>query len=137
MALKTPKAIRAGRASNAALAALCHRMATSLDAGIDVLRVWRGEADRARGGTKGVYGDVLERIVRGEGLAESIRARSDYFPRLFVEMTDVGRRPEQHPKSTDASRNTTIIRSASAGISSHESPGRRYSLRSRSASSRC
>ena len=66
---------------------------SSLDAGIDVRRVWRGEVEPVtRGGGSCVYAAVADRIDprRGVSLDDAIADQAPTFPRLLVEMTRVG-----------------------------------------------
>lgn len=74
------------------LAALCDRVALSLDAGLDVRRVWRGEAKRNTGRGARACQDVSTAIEAGEGLDEAIAEAGPFFPPLLVEMVRVGER---------------------------------------------
>lgn len=79
-----------GRASLTDLAALCHRIAVSLDAGVDVRRVWRSESERARGNARRVYAAIADGVAAGNGFDAAVRSQAGYFPRLFVDMAEVG-----------------------------------------------
>lgn len=74
-------------------------MSVSLDAGIGVLRVWRGEAERARGRAKRVYTEVAEAIEAGQPLDETIAAAAPFFPPLFVAMVRVGEHTGSLPET--------------------------------------
>ena len=80
------------------LASLCDRLALSLESGIDVRRVWQGEAERARGKAKKVYKAISEGIAKGDSLAAAMAAAPAYFPRLFVEMAAVGEQTGSAPE---------------------------------------
>ncbi len=77
-------------ASAKRLAALCDRVAISLNAGIDVRRVWRGEADRQTGRAAGVCAEVADAIEAGESLDQAIADAGPFFPPLMVELVRVG-----------------------------------------------
>ncbi|QDT69853.1 Type II secretion system protein F [Planctomycetes bacterium MalM25] len=77
-------------ASARTLAALCDRLAISLEAGIDVRRVWRSEASRNRGRAARVCAEVADDLEQGVGLDQAIADAGAFFPPLFVEMTRVG-----------------------------------------------
>ncbi|HJT33502.1 MAG TPA: type II secretion system F family protein [Pirellulales bacterium] len=73
------------------LAQLCRRLATSLEAGVDIRRVWSRESTgRGSPGLRRQMEQVGEGINRGETLSDALRETGDYFPTLFHELTDVG-----------------------------------------------
>ncbi len=72
------------------LSELCYRLATSLEAGIDVRRVWRSEAERATGRSQPVFTAIANSIEVGETLTAAITPWKGFFPRLFVAMISVG-----------------------------------------------
>lgn len=78
------------------LAGLCDRVALSLDAGIDVRRVWRSEVDRLSGRGSRACEDVATAIEAGEGLDAAIAGAGPFFPPLLVELVRVG----EHSGST-------------------------------------
>lgn len=79
------------RISLTALAQLCRRLSTSLQAGVDVRTVCAREAQYARGlAARPRFQQIRESVDRGDSLAEAIDATGDYFPPLFREMTNVG-----------------------------------------------
>lgn len=80
----------AAPASARTLAALCERLAISLEAGIDVRRVWRSEANRNRGRATRVCAEIAEALEQGQGLDQAVADAGAFFPPLFVEMTRVG-----------------------------------------------
>jgi type IV pilus assembly protein PilC len=73
------------------LAALCHRLATALVAGVDVRTVWAREAEHARGRAARRHLAAVSRAVsQGQSVAEAFSATGDFFPPLVREMVDVG-----------------------------------------------
>ena len=72
------------------LADLCHRLAISDESGIDVRRTWQRETENARGVTQSTYALVREGVAAGAALTDSLRATGVFFPRLFLEMVEVG-----------------------------------------------
>lgn len=74
------------------LAALCDRVALSLDAGIDIRRVWRSEVQRNSGHGSRACEDVADAIEAGEGLDTAVADAGPFFPPLLVEMVRVGER---------------------------------------------
>ena len=79
------------RISTRHLANLCTRLSTSLEAGLDLRKVWGQEAERARSFTaRDRLGTVSLAINRGDSLAECLDSTGDYFPVLFRELARVG-----------------------------------------------
>lgn len=72
------------------LSELCYRVATSLEAGIDIRRIWRSEADRATGRTQKVFTAVADSVESGETISAALTPWKGFFPRLFVAMVNVG-----------------------------------------------
>jgi len=73
------------------LARLCRRLATALEAGIDVRTVWSREAERARGrAARTRFRAVSEAVGRGESIREALARSGDFFPLLFRELADMG-----------------------------------------------
>jgi len=73
------------------LARLCRRVATSLEAGIDVRNVWAREAERAPGLTARTrLRAVSEAVNEGQSLAAGLAETGDYFPPMFRELAEVG-----------------------------------------------
>ncbi len=84
------------RISTRALAGLCRRLSTSLEAGLDVRRVWDHEVLRAGGMVaRGKYAAIRDGVHRGQSLRDALAAAGDYFPSLFHELTDIGERTGQ------------------------------------------
>lgn len=77
-------------ASAKSLAALCDRVALSLDAGIDVRRVWQSEAKRQPGRLGIACKEVAEAIDQGGALDQAIADAGPVFPPLLVELVHVG-----------------------------------------------
>lgn len=78
------------RISTRQLAELCHRVSTSLKAGVDARRNWQREAENARGAARRPLGHIRDAVARGESLTEALPATGKYFPPLFHEMVAVG-----------------------------------------------
>lgn len=73
-----------------ALAGLCRRLATALEAGIDIRKVWSREANAARGSARQVYSQISMAVDTGSSLGEAVGATGTYFPVLFKELVVVG-----------------------------------------------
>jgi type IV pilus assembly protein PilC len=79
------------RISTKQLAILCRRLAISLEAGIDVRKVWAREAERPVGiVARRRLCTVSEAVEQGDSLSEALKATGDYFPELFRELVAVG-----------------------------------------------
>src|SRR5262245_19252466 len=75
-----------------ALAQLCRRAGTSLQAGLDARRVWEKEAERG-GYTQRFYlSEVSRRVAAGQTVAEAMQNCHGYFPPVTCEMIDIGER---------------------------------------------
>lgn len=72
------------------LSELCYRLSTSLEAGIDVRRVWRSEADRATGQAQKIFTAIADSVEVGESLTAATSSWKGFFPRLFIAMVGVG-----------------------------------------------
>jgi len=83
------------RISTKSLIQLCRRVGTSMRAGVEPRRLWETEARHATGGLKRSIERVKEGVLRGEGVADSMRACEGYFPPLVTEMVEVGERTGQ------------------------------------------
>jgi len=79
------------RISTNALARLCRRLGTALEAGIDVRTVCAREAERSIGpAVRSRLGRVSDAVNKGDSLTEGLAACEDFFPPLVREMTEVG-----------------------------------------------
>jgi type II secretory pathway component PulF len=73
------------------LAQLCRRLATGLEAGLEVRRVWAREAgSRLSPALRGNLEHVAEGINRGQTLSDALAGTGKYFPGLFHELVAVG-----------------------------------------------
>jgi type II secretory pathway component PulF len=73
------------------LAQLCRRLATGLEAGLDVRRVWgRETGSRLSPGLRRQMDQVAAGINRGETLSDALKQTGKYFPGLFHELVAVG-----------------------------------------------
>ncbi|HVX15372.1 MAG TPA: type II secretion system F family protein [Pirellulales bacterium] len=73
------------------LAALCRRLSTGLEAGVDVRRVLA----REKGGyvspsLRRHLDEVVDTTNRGGSVSDALKDTGGYFPRLFLELTEVG-----------------------------------------------
>ena len=81
------------RVSSKELAQLCRRLATALEAGIDVRKVWSREAEgRSSHALRRRLAHVSEAVAVGRSVTDGLVATGDYFPPLFREMVHVGER---------------------------------------------
>jgi type II secretory pathway component PulF len=79
------------RISTGELAGLCRRLATSLEAGIDIRRVWATEAGRSGSSAlRARLHRVRDAVARGDSLVEALAATGRFFPPLFVQLAEVG-----------------------------------------------
>jgi type IV pilus assembly protein PilC len=78
------------RLNHQQLSGLFHRVGIALQAGVDILRVWEMERERAAGFLRDRLGRLHERLRQGESLADSMEACEGYFPRMALEMVRVG-----------------------------------------------
>lgn len=83
------------RISTKTLIQLCRRVGTSMKAGVDARRLWETEARHAAGPLKRSIERVKEGVLRGESVADSMRACEGYFPPLVTEMVEVGEKTGQ------------------------------------------
>lgn len=72
------------------LADLCHRLAISAESGIDIRRIWQREAENAHDRVKFYYEQIRDDVARGESLSEAVASTGKLFPKLFLELVDVG-----------------------------------------------
>jgi type II secretory pathway component PulF len=83
------------RISTKSLIQLCRRVGTSMRAGVEPRRLWETEARHATGPLKRSIERVKEGVLRGESVADSLRACTGYFPQLVTEMVEVGEKTGQ------------------------------------------
>lgn len=73
------------------LSALCRRLATSLEAGLDIRGIMNREADgRGGGALRSRLSRIRDDVSSGVSLRESVQRTGEYFPPLFREMIGVG-----------------------------------------------
>jgi len=88
------------RISTKQLARLCRRLATSLEAGLEVRSVWAREAKQATSPiARSRFRVVSESVNRGESLHEALSQTDDYFPPLFRELAHVGEQTGHLPEA--------------------------------------
>ncbi len=78
------------RAKLKQLMGLCHRLGLSLEAGIDVRKVFAREAEQATGAMRRHLTSISHAIDRGSSLSKAFQLTDDYFPPLLHEMIAVG-----------------------------------------------
>ena len=83
------------RISTKTLIQLCRRVGTSMRAGVEPRRLWETEARHATGTLKRSIERVKDGVLRGETVADSMRACEGYFPPLVTEMVEVGEKTGQ------------------------------------------
>jgi general secretion pathway protein F len=80
------------RIPDAALAALLHRLAIAVAAGIDLRRAWAAEAGRAPARGRATMARVAARLDAGDPLGEACAAAEDAIPGVVAGMLAVGDR---------------------------------------------
>jgi type IV pilus assembly protein PilC len=94
--------ILGSRVSQRELAQLSRRLATALEAGLDVRKVWIREAERrVSPGLRRRLTTVAEAVALGRGISDGLAETGEFFPPLFRAMTHVG---EQTGKSAEVFR---------------------------------
>jgi type II secretory pathway component PulF len=78
------------RISTRELAQLCHRLAISVDAGIDARKIWSREAEQAQGPAKSRFELISQAVNQGESLQDALSRTGEFFPVLFRELVAVG-----------------------------------------------
>src|SRR5487761_1277853 len=73
------------------LAQLCRRLSTGLEAGVDVRRVWaREKGSYVSPSLRRHLDEMVEAVNRGDTVSDALAEPRGYFPRLFLELVDVG-----------------------------------------------
>lgn len=73
------------------LAALCRRLATSLEAGLDIRRIMTREAEgRSNPQLRRRLAEIDRQVARGVSMREAVASTGEFFPPLFREMIAVG-----------------------------------------------
>jgi type IV pilus assembly protein PilC len=72
------------------LAALCRRLAISLEAGIDVRTIWTREANAAHGVARQRFRTIRDSVAAGHTINDSLARTEDYFPEFFRQLAEVG-----------------------------------------------
>jgi type II secretory pathway component PulF len=84
------------------LAQVCRRMATALEAGIEVRRIWEREASgRSAPALRQRMHEISEKLGRGSSVSDAVADTGKYFPTLFRELVHVG---EETGKLSDVLR---------------------------------
>jgi hypothetical protein len=88
------------RISKAALAQLCRRLATQVEAGIEIRTICRREAERVSGWSHHrVFSRISDAVNRGESLSDAFNATGDFFPLLFRQIVRVGEQSGKLPEA--------------------------------------
>ncbi len=69
---------------------MCHRLGTSLNAGVDIMDVLQRESQHGRHRFQDNMGRVAEKVGRGSTLTEAMQGCGGYFPPLMCELVGVG-----------------------------------------------
>ncbi|HEY4234026.1 MAG TPA: type II secretion system F family protein [Lacipirellulaceae bacterium] len=76
--------------STKALTDLSHRLAVETESGIDIRRTWQRETEAARGRLQFEFTKIRDAVNRGDSLSGALSGSSHLFPKLFLEMVEVG-----------------------------------------------
>jgi type II secretory pathway component PulF len=82
---KTPWAISAKE-----LIGLCHRVGQSLQAGVDIRRIWKHEASRGSPRHRRHIEHIARQVSAGGTVADAMRECGGYFPPLMCQMVEIG-----------------------------------------------
>jgi len=80
------------RIGTAQLAALCRRAGISLEAGIDVRKVWQREAERGPWQVRPAAREIRDAVARGDSVADGMARSGRSFPPLLRQMVKAGER---------------------------------------------
>jgi len=72
------------------LVTLCRHVGGQLHAGVDLMRIWKREAERATGTRRTMMEVIVESIEDGCTMHEAVKNTGDYFPKLFRQMVELG-----------------------------------------------
>jgi type IV pilus assembly protein PilC len=72
------------------LIGLCQRVGQSLQAGLEVRRVWQQEATRGRDKHRRHMEHIFARVSAGETVADAMRECGGYIPSLTCQMVEIG-----------------------------------------------
>jgi type IV pilus assembly protein PilC len=81
------------------LTRFCRLARHGLAAGLSLVDVFRQQADRGPPLLRPLITDVHERLSRGDGLEDALKAEGDRLPALFVTMTAVGEQSGHLPEA--------------------------------------
>ena len=68
----------------------CYRMATGLNAGVDILTLLQRETESGTPQNRRWMQEVVQRVRQGESLTDALSEQGNYFPSLMLEMVHVG-----------------------------------------------
>lgn len=72
------------------LAMTCRRVGVSLDAGIDLRKIWKNESERGTPDTAAHAEEVRDQIANGGSLYEALESQGEYYPSLLKKLVRVG-----------------------------------------------
>ena len=72
------------------LAMTCRRVGVSLDAGIDIRKIWQNESQRGTPETQAHAEEVRNHIATGGSLSEALESQGEYYPPLLKKLVHVG-----------------------------------------------
>lgn len=78
------------RISTKALAGLCHRVGTSIEAGVDIRKVLVREVERTTGLLARHLTMISKAVDDGQSFGDALAETDDFFPPIFREMVEVG-----------------------------------------------
>src|SRR5580698_5772009 len=81
------------------LTRFCRLARHGLAAGLSLVDVFRQQADRGPPSLRPIVAAVHERLNRGDGLEDALKAEGDRLPALFVTMTAVGEQSGHLPEA--------------------------------------
>jgi len=98
--------IFSARIGLAELSQLCRRLATAIEAGIEIRQVWQREATgRVSSSLRKRLQQISDSVTRGETISDALSETGSYFPALFREMVHVG---EETGKLSEVLRQLTM-----------------------------
>ena len=78
---------------------MCRRIGTSLDAGVDIRKIWDREAEKGNTTTGAHAAAIRGMIGQGDSLFDALEASDDYFPPLLRKLVRVGEQAGQLDKT--------------------------------------
>ena len=76
--------------SSRQLVQVLRRIATQLDAGIDMRRIWQREADTCPASQRPIFATIAAEVADGGSLHEAVSKCGNFFPPMVVDMIGIG-----------------------------------------------